>query len=83
MGKLLKSISIRRLANRDLHEEDRQQIKDLLFILERLMLELIGNWQYFVMGYHEHIWFRNAGKILTVYIILKEFWEKSLADILV
>jgi hypothetical protein len=43
MGKLLKSISIRRLANRDLHEEDRQQIKDLLFILERLMLELIGN----------------------------------------
>jgi hypothetical protein len=33
---------------------------------------LIGNWQYFVMGYHENIFFPNAGKILTVYIILKE-----------
>jgi hypothetical protein len=20
---------------------------------------LIGNWQYFVMGYHEHIWFHH------------------------
>jgi hypothetical protein len=43
MCRLLKTISIRLPANRDLPEEDRQQIKDLLFILERLMLALIGN----------------------------------------
>jgi hypothetical protein len=39
--------------------------------------------QHFVMGYHENIWFPNAGKILTVYIILKEFREISLAHVLV
>ena len=39
MGRLLKSISIRRptnLRNQDLSEEERQKIKDLLFILEKI-----------------------------------------------
>jgi hypothetical protein len=35
MGRLLKSISIRRPANLNLPEEERQKIKDLLFILEK------------------------------------------------
>jgi hypothetical protein len=45
-----------------LPEEERQKIKDLLFILEKIMLAraLIGNRQYFVMGYHEHIWFHQC-----------------------
>ena len=48
----------------------------MLFSLEKFDVSesayYIGNWQYFVIGYHENIWFPNAGKILTVYIILKE-----------
>ena len=41
----------------------------------------IGSYKYFEMSYHENIWFPNAGKILTVYIILEEFREISLAHI--
>jgi hypothetical protein len=38
----------------DSPEEERQKIKDLLFILEKIMLAraLKGNWQYVVMGYY-------------------------------
>jgi hypothetical protein len=35
MGRLLKSISIRQSSYQDLPEEERQKIKDLLFILEK------------------------------------------------
>ena len=55
MGRLLKSISIRRPANRhtqDLPEEERQNIKDLLFILEKNNVS--------ESAYREHIWFHQC-----------------------
>ena len=79
MGKLLKSISKVCLKKKE------KKLRICYLFYKKLILAraLIGNWQYFVMGYHENIWFPNAGKILTVYIILKEFREISLAHMLV
>jgi hypothetical protein len=65
MGRLLKSISIRRPAN--LHtkiclKKKDTKLKICYFFWKKLMLAraLIGNRQYFVMGYHEHIWFHQC-----------------------
>ena len=65
MGRLLKSISIRRPAN--LHtkiclKKKDKKLKICYLFWKKLMLAraLIGNWQYFVMGYHEHIWFQQC-----------------------
>jgi hypothetical protein len=59
MGRLLKSISIRRPAN--LHtkiclKKKDKKLKICYLFWKKVMLAraLIGNWQYFVMGYHEH-----------------------------
>ena len=65
MGRLLKSISIRRPAKssyQDLPEEKRQKIKDLLFILEKCNVSESAKRELtvFVMGYHEHIWFHQC-----------------------
>ena len=64
MGRLLKSISIRRPAN--LHtkiclKKKDKKLKICYLFWKKIMLAraLIGNWQYFVMGYHEHIWFHH------------------------
>ena len=56
----LKSISIRRAAN--LHTKKDKKLKICYLFWKNLMLAraLIGNWQYFVMGYHEHIWFHQC-----------------------
>ena len=48
MGRLLKPISIRRptnLRNQDLSEEERQKIKDLLFILEKFSVSESAKWE--------------------------------------
>ena len=65
MGRLLKSISIRRPAN--LHTKIFLKKKDKKFKIcylfwKNLMLAraLKGNWQYIVMGCHEHIWFHQC-----------------------
>jgi hypothetical protein len=65
MGRLLKSISIRRPAN--LHtkiclKKKDTKLKICYLFWKHLMLASapIGNWQYFVMGYHEHIWFHQC-----------------------
>ena len=65
MGRLLKSISIRRPAN--LHtkiclKKKDKKLKICYLFWKNLMLAraLKGNWQYFVMGYHEHIWFHQC-----------------------
>ena len=62
MGRLFKSISTRRPAN--LHtkiwlKKKDKKIKICYLFWKQFMLAraLIENWQYFVMGYHEHIWF--------------------------
>jgi hypothetical protein len=56
MGRLLKSISIRRPANlhskssyHDLPEEERQKIKDLLFILEKFNVSESAYWELTVL----------------------------------
>jgi hypothetical protein len=65
MGRLLKSISIRRPAN--LHTKICLKKKDKTLNIcylfwKKIMLERApkGNWQYFVMGYHEHIWLHQC-----------------------
>jgi hypothetical protein len=65
MGRLLKTISNRRPAN--LHtkiclEKKDKKLKICYLFWKNLMLAraLIGNRHYFVMGYHEHIWFHQC-----------------------
>ena len=62
--RLLKSISIRRPANLltkiCLKKKDNKfKICYLFWKNLTLARALIGNWQYFVMSYHEHIWFHQ------------------------
>ena len=65
MGRLLKSISIRRPANfhtKICMKKKDKKLKICYLFSTNLMLAraLKGNWQYFVMGYHEHIWFHQC-----------------------
>jgi hypothetical protein len=68
-----------------LPEEERQKIKDLLFILEKCNVNesAYRELTVFCDGLPRTYGFINARKILTVYIILYEFREISLAHMLV
>jgi hypothetical protein len=68
-----------------LPEEERQTIKGLLFILEKFNVNesAYRELTVFCDGLPRTYRFINARKILTVYIILKEFREISLEHMLV
>jgi hypothetical protein len=58
-----------------LPEEERQKIKDLLFILEKINVSesAYRERQYIVMGYHEHIWFHQCQEDISSLFLFIDF----------